>query len=213
MQCLSQNRVCRSYLFQPLKFNRNDNKAQNVKVDLKTFEAEPPLPVCGCGKSKIIEILIKCANSLRFTESPVRPNVLMFNDRDWNSDRSDEQRSRFSQFVKRLEYFICSENYQKITLNRIARKKNLQLQSLGLESLSLRLEERVSRIGYDIQGKMIFHQRKIEFRRSTLIRINLKDHELFYRPGDGEYLSIPMGCLDALTSIEEAMNKIAQPSS
>jgi NAD-dependent SIR2 family protein deacetylase len=52
----------------------------DVSVDATTFRAREPLPRCDCG-------------------ALLRPNVLMFGDGDWDSDRSDQQMDRFDSFL------------------------------------------------------------------------------------------------------------------
>ncbi|WP_395837673.1 SIR2 family NAD-dependent protein deacylase [Archangium violaceum] len=59
--------------------------AYSVDVDPETFRARSPLPVCSrCG-------------------SLVRPNILMFNDWDWNDSRSQAQERRLTQWLDTVE--------------------------------------------------------------------------------------------------------------
>lgn len=57
----------------------------NVKIDMETFKAESPLPVCPTCKQT------------------ARPNILMFNDWDWIAKRSHQQSIKFSEFKKNIK--------------------------------------------------------------------------------------------------------------
>jgi len=58
--------------------------AENVRVDEAVFRAEKPLPSC------------------RHCGGMARPNVMMFDDYSWISDRSDEQQRRFGRWLQAL---------------------------------------------------------------------------------------------------------------
>lgn len=53
----------------------------DIDVDLSTMAARNIPKCCKCG-------------------SDVRPNILMFNDYDWDSERADQQAERLDRFVK-----------------------------------------------------------------------------------------------------------------
>ena len=60
-------------------------KPTTIHVDMGTFRAREPLPICPhCG-------------------ALARPNVLMFGDLDWVSDRSDTQEYRLLKWLKDLQ--------------------------------------------------------------------------------------------------------------
>jgi NAD-dependent SIR2 family protein deacetylase len=60
-----------------------------VNFDSKTFKAKDPLPKCiHCGKI-------------------ARPNILMFGDHGWISDRTDQQRSRLEELLGLKKWKIC----------------------------------------------------------------------------------------------------------
>lgn len=56
----------------------------NIEVDMELFEASSPMPVCP-----------KCG-------SLARPNILMFGDWGWNSRRTDDQESRFGEWLRSI---------------------------------------------------------------------------------------------------------------
>ncbi len=57
----------------------------NIKIDNEKFEAQEPLPYCS-----------KCG-------AVIRPNILMFGDWNWLSQRSEEQSSRFNNWLINLK--------------------------------------------------------------------------------------------------------------
>lgn len=64
-----------------------------VQVDPQTFRAAPPLPSCPhCGAG-------------------ARPNVLLFDDWEWISDRSETQADRYREWLERVRggYLVCVE--------------------------------------------------------------------------------------------------------
>jgi len=69
----------------PCNHNIWSAKETNIDVDMSIFEANKPFPKCpSCG-------------------SVARPNILMFGDWGWLSDRSAMQKSRLSKWVHELE--------------------------------------------------------------------------------------------------------------
>lgn len=68
----------------PCNYIIRDCNDLSVTVDMEQFKAEPPLPVCpDCG-------------------GIARPNILMFGDWNWNSQRTDAQEERLGEWLQEI---------------------------------------------------------------------------------------------------------------
>eukprot|EP00743_Colponemidia_sp_Colp-15_P001694 GILK01001850.1.p1 GENE.GILK01001850.1~~GILK01001850.1.p1 ORF type:complete len:318 (+),score=25.92 GILK01001850.1:41-955(+) len=86
LQCLKPSRCTKSCLWQASTPGaaEDSSTALGITVDPDTFRAVGTLPSCP------------------HCHGLARPNILMFGDSDWISDRWDEQQERYERFYKRL---------------------------------------------------------------------------------------------------------------
>jgi len=137
-----------------------------VKYDPETFEAFPPLPQC-----------IDCKDVLR-------PNILMFNDGEWNHQRSHDQETEFYKFKNKFE------------------------EGDNVVVLELGAGEAVATIRYISES----HRRQVK--NCWLIRINPRDLKLSggyygksFNENEERYIPIKETGLKALTEIRQELLK------
>lgn len=97
--------------------------SENVKVNKQTFKADEPLPVCPHCKEV------------------ARPNILMFEDWDFNGKRSTNQETRFNKWIQKLK-----DNKSKLCIVEIGAGKAIPTVRMLSEEIAKELNATLIRI-------------------------------------------------------------------